>query len=383
MKFNGLKIPIMENVKFKGKRVLVRVDYNVPVNSKGEPDSEFRIMQTIETIQYLIREGAIVLLVSHLELKKKNLSLEFLVPTLSEILNQNVIFIKDYLDGAANEAIGKMKPGQVALFENIRFHEGEKKCDEDFAEQLAGYGDYLIEDAFGVFHRKHASITALPPFFKGRCAAGKLVQKELLAIETHMNNPKTPMIAIIGGAKLDEGGKLEVINALLKKDYKVLLGGLLGFFVSRFEWDVDIGPKPEKEIRETIKKIETKPGQLFWPYDFIYQGGVNFPLSPKDIGPDTIERYIKMIGEAKTIFCNGPVGHFETDQYKKGTEKILRAIAENKYAVKIIGGGDTISAAEQGGFINKYTHVSTGGGALLNLIANGTLVGIEALAKAA
>lgn len=392
MEFDGVKLPVMERFDYKDAFVLVRTDLNLPLDDKGKPDSKFRAVQTLDTLRYLLDAGAKILLATHMERKvdgkKENPNLKFLIPYLANMLNapdDEILFVDNYLTNEAGNIIRPMKPGQIALYNNLRLHKGEKECDGEFTTTLGRWADYLVEDAFGAFHREHASIVQLPFIFKGKCAIGKLVQKELEAYNAYLKHPKSPMLAIIGGAKIEgdkpgkESDKLRVINALLDNpDCEILLGGLLGFYAARTNFDVNEGPVPSEEVRKAIFAINTETKRVFWPEDFIFHGGTGLQLSPKDIGPKAIKKFIRKIGHARTIFHNGPVSHFEAGF--TGTEKILHAIADNQEAVTVIGGGDTINAAEKLGVMSKFNFASTGGGALLNLIANGTLPGIKAVA---
>lgn len=356
---------------FKNKTVLLRCDFNVPVSQDGEILDDFRIRKAIPTIRYLMKGKARIILMSHLGLKKKNLSLIHIIPKLNELLNQKVELLTDYIEEGAKEKIKKMEFGQIILLENLRFYEQEKTNDDEFAKKLSRLGDIFINEAFSVSHREHASIVSIVKYLPS--TFGILFEKELEVLSKILEEPKHPFVVIVGGIKIKTKMKT-IINLLEKADY-LLLGCKMGEAVLAYRDDVEINERiqfpldgiiglrdqTDKRIREgamaTVKKEE----------DFF------------DIGPKTIKLFKRIIREAKTILLNGPVGVYENKRFEKGTREILNAITNNKSAFKVTGGGDTISAIKKFGLTEKFDFLSTGGGAMLKFLAGEKLPGIEAL----
>ncbi len=313
----------------KNKRVLVRCDFNVPLSDQGEILDDFRIRQTLPTIEYLIRKGARVVLISHLGRPAgkvvESLSLKPVAERLEELLGQ-----------------------KICLLENLRFNPGEKGNDESFAEELAGKGDIYINDAFGACHRAHASIVGVPKYLPS--GIGLLLEKEIKVLTKLIKKPKRPMIAIIGGAKVET--KVKLIDRISEIADLILIGGLI-----------------QKEIKEKNIKLEN-PKKIIEPVDET-GGGL-------DIGPETVKLFKEKIASAKTIFFNGTLGMVEKKEFARGTEEILKAMAGAK-CFSVVGGGDMIQVITRLNLIDKFNHVSTGGGAMLAFLSGEKLPGLEAL----
>jgi len=313
----------------RGKRVLVRADFNVPLSEQGEILDDFRIRETLPTIKYLLKREAKVILMSHLGDPGgkfvKELQLNPVAERLTELLGQN-----------------------VELLENLRFNPGEESNDENFAKELAQKGDIYINDAFGACHREHASIVGVPKFLPS--GAGFLLEREVASLTKLKTNPEKPLVAIIGGAKVET--KVRVINKISEKAKFVLISGLIGKGV--------VGQKI------TLKY----PDKIVFPVDETGGG--------KDIGPETIRLFKEKIAQAKTIFWNGPLGKIEEEEFTKGTAEIAQAIAQSK-AFSVVGGGETVEFITKLGLVEKFSHVSSGGGAMLTFLSGDKLPGLEAL----
>jgi phosphoglycerate kinase len=356
---------------FKNKTVLLRCDFNVPISQDGEILDDFRIRKAIPTIRYLIKERARIVLMSHLELKKKDLSLTHIIPRLNELLNQKIELLTDYIEEAAKEKIKKIEFGQIILLENLRFYEQEEANNDEFAKKLSQLGDIFINEAFSVSHREHASIVSIVKYLPS--TFGILFEKELEILSKILEKPKHPFVVIVGGIKIETKMKT-IINLLEKADY-LLLGSKMGEAVLAYRENVEINERiqlpldgiigskdqTDKRIREGVMATVKKEEDVF------------------DIGPRTIKLFRKIIKEAKTILLNGPIGVYENKRFEKGTREILNAITNNKSAFKIAGGGDTISAIKKFGLTEKFDFLSTGGGAMLKFLAGEKLPGIEVL----
>jgi len=356
---------------FKNKTVLLRCDFNVPISQDGEILDDFRIRKAIPTIRYLTKEKARIVLMSHLELEKKNLSLAHIIPRLNELLNQKIELLTDYIERGAKEKIKKMEFGQIILLENLRFYEQEKTNNDEFAEKLSQLGDIFINEAFSVSHREHASIVSIVKYLPS--TFGILFEKELEVLSKTLEEPKRPFVVIVGGVKIKT--KMKTIMSLLEKADYLLLGSKMGEAILAHGDSMDTNKKinlpsdgiiglkdqTDKRIREGAIATVKKEEDVF------------------DIGPKTIKLFRGIIREAKTILLNGPVGVYENKRFEKGTREILNAITDNKSSFKIAGGGDTISAIEKFGLTEKFDFLSTGGGAMLKFLAGEKLPGIEAL----
>jgi len=334
------------------KRVLVRCDFNVPLSDKGEILDDFRIKQTIPTIDYLIRKGAKVILMSHLGRPDgkvvENLRLTPVQTRLMEYLDVSVTKAPDCVGPEIEKWIREMQPGEVLLLENLRFHKEEKENNEGFARELAKLGDTYINDAFGACHRAHTSIMGIPKHLPS--GIGLLLEKEIKALSGLIENPKKPLVAIIGGAKAEKKAKL--IDKISKTAEFILIGGIL-----------------QKEIKE--KNIKLKyPKKIVEPIDEV-GGGL-------DIGPKTIELFREKISHAKSIFWNGPLGKIEEEKFAQGTKKVIKIIIESG-VFSVVGGGETVYLFQKLGLTEKFNHVSTGGGAMLAFLSGEKLPGLEVL----
>jgi phosphoglycerate kinase len=339
----------LKDFNFKGKRVLVRCDFNVPLSENGQILDDFRIKETIPTIEYLIKKGAKVILMSHLGKPKgkvvENLKLDKIQEKLMEYLDLSIVKAKDCLGKEIEDWTNQMAEGEILLLENLRFHKEEEENDENFAKALAKLGDIYINDAFACCHRAHASIVGITKYLPS--GAGLLLEKEIKFLEKITKNPKKPLISIFGGDDPD----FKAIEEISKNSDFILIGGLI-----------------EKMIRE--KNIKFKfPEKIIKPVD---------DVEGKDIGPKTIEIFREKILKAKTIFWSGPLGKIEEERFQKGTKEIATAIIESG-AFSVVGGGETIEFINKLGWANKFGHLSTGGSALLSYLAGEKLPGIEAL----
>lgn len=383
----------------KGKRVFVRVDFNVPLDEKLNITSDSRIKAALPTIKYLMEHGAKVILASHLGRPKGGFQKEFsLAPVqkkLSELLGKNIPMTSDCIGPEVEKAVAALKEGDVILLENLRFHKEEEANDPKFAEQLASLADIYVSDVFGTVHRAHASTEGIAHYLPSY--AGFLIEKELKFLGEALDNPKRPFVAIIGGAKIS--GKLEVLKNLLDKVDTLIVGGGMAytFFKAR---GIDVGKSIVEddlipEAKEILKTAIDKEVPFLLPIDHVvadkFAEDANTQIVPRttipegwqgmDIGPDTIKKFGNAIKDAKTIIWNGPMGVFEMDKFAKGTIEIAKIVAEATAhgAISIVGGGDSASAIKKAGLSNKMTHISTGGGASLEYLEGKVLPGIAVL----
>jgi len=339
----------LNDFNFKNKKVLVRCDFQVPIDKKGKILSDLKIISTVPTIDYLIKKEAKVILMSHWKPaeQEKSYSLKPILIILEGLLKNKVEFLNDCIGEEVKAEIEKMKLGEVVLLENLRFHKEEEENNEEFARELAQLGDIYINDAFGVSHREHASIVGITKFLPS--GAGFLLEKEVNALNKFLKDPKRPVISIIGGKKVETKSKL--IDAISEISDCVLVSGLI-----------------EKDIRE--KNVSLKyPKKIISPVD---------DIDTFDIGSETINIFKEKISKAKTIFWNGPFGKIEEEKYQNGTREIAKSIIESG-AFSIAGGGETVEFINQLGLGGKFSHLSTGGGAMLDFICDGSLIGIDAL----
>ncbi|MBK8551657.1 MAG: phosphoglycerate kinase [Ignavibacteria bacterium] len=391
--------------KIKGKRVLVRVDFNVPIDAEGTITDDKRIIESIPTIKAITSNGGKCILMSHLGRpkgeKKPEYSLSVVAEYLSNVLNKPVLFSDDCISDDNVNVINEMKEGDVLLLENLRFYKEEEKNDIEFAKKLSQYGDIYINDAFGTAHRAHASTEGVTKFIKV-CAAGYLMEKELRYLSSAIADPKRPLCAILGGSKIS--GKIDVLKNLLNVADTILIGGgmmftfykALGYNIGKSILEAD---KVElaKEILEDVKTSKTKfelPEDVLMADKFDKDAQTKEMFSDRitsdfndwigvDIGPKTIHKYREEILRSNTIIWNGPMGVFEIDIFATGTMEIAKALADatKKGAVTIVGGGDSASAIAKAKLENKVTHVSTGGGASLEYLEGKKLPGVEALSE--
>ena len=386
----------IEDIDVQGKKVLVRVDFNVPLNENGEITDETRIRAALPTIQYLLDHGAKVILMSHLGRPKGEVKPEFsLAPVakrLSEILNTKVIFAKDCIGKEAQDAVDSMEAGQVVLLENLRFHKEETANDPEFAKQLASLGDIFVLDAFGTAHRAHASTAGVADYLPA--VAGFLIGKELSIMGKALEDPARPFIAILGGAKVSD--KIGVIENLLGKVDGLIIGGGMAYtFAAAKGGKVGNSLLEEDKIPyalEMMKKAEEKGVKFLTPVDTViakeFKNDTEYKTVPTgeipdgwmglDIGEETRKQFADAIKGAKTVVWNGPMGVFEFENFAKGTKAVAEAMASID-ATTIIGGGDSAAAVNQLGYGDKMTHISTGGGASLEFLEGKELPGVVAV----
>jgi phosphoglycerate kinase len=389
----------VEDLDVKGKTVFVRVDFNVPLTDKGEIRNDTRIRASLPTINYLLGKSAKLVLASHLGRPKgkidPKMSLKPVAKRLAELIGRDVIMAPDIVGEEVNKLKSGLKKGGVLLLENVRFHAGETTNDPEFSKKLAEGIDYFVNDAFGSSHRAHASVVGITDYVK-KSAAGYLMKKEIEYLRKALFSPAKPYVAILGGAKVED--KIPVIENLLNKADTILIGGAMAytFFKAQGFGTGKSLVEPDKiEIAQKILALaKEKKVRFILPLDNVLAASIesgqvaqivdSFPfpqdLMGVDIGPKTVARYAEIIAKAKTIVWNGPLGVFETPAFAQGTLEIAQAVAASG-AISIVGGGDSIAAVEKAGVSRKITHISTGGGASLEFLANETLPGIEALEK--
>jgi phosphoglycerate kinase len=382
--------------ELQGKKVLVRVDFNVPLDESRNITDDTRIVESLPTIKFLLERGARVILVSHLGRPKGKPSDEFrmdpIARRLEELLGQKVYKVNECIGENVKKAVAQLKNGEVLLLENVRFYPEEEANDESFARALAELADIYVNDAFGAAHRAHASTAGVARFLPAY--AGFLMEKELEALGERLNNPVRPFLAILGGAKVSS--KIGVLQKLLEKVDILLIGGGMAYtFIKAMGYEVGKSLLEEGMIEEARKILETagaKGVKLELPEDFVVapEGKegvetrvVDWDKIPQDmggydIGPKTIEKFGKYIQGARTIFWNGPLGLFEVDVFARGTIEIARKVAGSG-AIVVVGGGDTVAAIKKAGVENKITHISTGGGASLEFVEGRPLPGVEIL----
>lgn len=379
-----------------GKKVLVRVDFNVPLNDKGEITDDTRITASLPTIQYLLEQKAAVIMMAHLGRPKgkvkPELSLAPVAKHLGKLLGKKILFAPDCVGEAAKAAAGKLKAGHILLLENLRFHKEEEKNDMEFAEQLASLADLYVNDGFGVSHRAHASVEGVTHFLPA--AAGFLLEKEIQYVGQAVTNPLHPFVAIIGGAKVSD--KIGVISNLLDKvDTLLIGGGMANTFLAAQGHKMGKSLVEEDKLelaKELLAKAKKNKVKLLLPTDLVMAAAfapdaahvtegvkhLNQEYMALDIGSETSKAYAEALAEAKMIVWNGPMGVFEMDAFCKGTEAVAKAVAKSR-AVSIVGGGDSVAAIEKLGLAKRITHISTGGGASLEYLEGKVLPGVAAL----
>jgi len=388
-----------KDIDVKGNRVFLRVDFNVPLDETGQVRDDTRIKASLPTLRYLLEHGAKVIAASHLGRPKGKVNPKYSMKSVSERLSQllgiDVIFAPDVIGERVNTLKQGLPEGQVLLLENLRFYPGEEANDPEFARHLAEYVDCYVNDAFGASHRAHASIVGIPACVK-KSAAGFLLTEEIEYLNKVIHSPLKPFVAILGGAKVSD--KIPVIRNLLNKADAILIGGAMAYtFFSAQGLGVGRSLVEEDKMEMAIEllfKAKEKGIDFRLPIDHVAAAEIvsgiktkiidSFPfpsdMMALDIGPDTIDSYTRIISKAKTILWNGPLGVFEIDEFANGTMKIAEAVAEAD-AVTIVGGGDSVAAIYKAGVSDKISHISTGGGASLEYIADETLPGIEALSE--
>jgi phosphoglycerate kinase len=389
----------VKDLDVKEKKVFLRVDFNVPLDEERNIRDDTRIKAVLPTLTYLLEQGSAVIAASHLGRPKgqfkPELSLSPVARRLSELIPEQVIQAPDVIGEEVEKRKSDLKAGQVLLLENLRFYPGETGNDPDFAQQLAWGVDYYVNDAFGACHRAHASIVGLPRYVQ-KSAAGFLLGKEVEYLGQAVHSPRRPYVAILGGAKVSD--KIPVIESLLSKADSILIGGAMAytFFAAQgFGIGHSLVEEDKKDLAlNLLEKARSGRVDFQLPEDHVVAASMDpgaeartireFPIPPDlmalDIGPRTVEKYGEVIARAKTIFWNGPMGVFEIDRFASGTIKLARAVADSD-AVSIVGGGDSVAAVYKAGVQERISHISTGGGASLEYIANETLPGIEALTE--
>lgn len=378
------------------KKVLVRVDFNVPLNDKGEITDDTRITASLPTIQYLLEQKAAVILMAHLGRPKgqvkPELSLAPVAKHLGKLLGKKILFAPDCVGEAAQAAASKLKPGHILLLENLRFHKEEEKNDMEFAEKLASLADLYVNDGFGVSHRAHASVEGVTHFLPA--AAGFLLEKEIQYVGQAVTNPLHPFVAIIGGAKVSD--KIGVISNLLDKvDTLLIGGGMANTFLAAQGYKMGKSLVEEDKLdlaKELLAKAKKNKVNMLLPTDLVMAAAfapdaehvtekvknLNQAYMALDIGAETSKAYAEALADAKMIVWNGPMGVFEMDAFCKGTEAVAKAVAKSR-ATSIVGGGDSVAAIEKLGLAKRITHISTGGGASLEYLEGKVLPGVAAL----
>ena len=382
----------IRDVDFKGKRVLVRVDFNVPIKD-GVVTDDTRIRAALPTLEYLLNQGASLVLCSHLGRPKEGpdpqFSMKPVAEHLAKVMGRPVTFAEDCVGPVAEKAAKALKPGDILVLENTRFHKGETKNDLEMAKQLAALADIYVNDAFGSAHRAHSSTEGVARFLPA--VAGFLMEKEIQYLGQAVADPKKPFVAILGGAKISD--KIGVIRNLLTKADQVLIGGGMAntFFKAQ---GYPVGDSlVEDEVLDTAKQLLVEGGpKLRLPVDIVIADKFEDNATKKvismgpvpegwrimDVGPETVATFSKVIIPAGTIVWNGPMGVFEFPNFAEGTFGIAKAVAECK-GVTIVGGGDSVSAVKKSGVADRITHISTGGGASLEMLEGLTLPGVAAL----
>jgi len=388
----------IKDVDLKGKRVLVRVDFNVPLK-EGKIRDDRRIRASLPTLQYIREHGGRVIVMSHLGRPKgevvESLRMEPVARRLSELLGVEVKYSKDFDWQELKKMSLKLRDGEVMILENLRFNKGETKNYPDLVENLISLGDVYVSDAFGTCHRAHASTEGVPAAKKIPSVAGLLVGKELEMLGSMLGNPSRPVVAILGGAKVAD--KIGVIENLITKVDSLLIGGGMSYtFLKALGYEIGKSLLDSESLelaKKLMDKADEKKVELVLPLDIVVAKEIKEGTEHKvvsredipsdwmgvDIGPRTANRFREIIKGAKTVFWNGPVGVFEIDEFAKGTEAIAKFIEENEGVVSLIGGGDSAAAVEKLGFADKMSHISTGGGASLEFMEGKILPGVEAL----
>ena len=384
----------IRDIDVAGKRVLVRVDYNVPINNELKIVDDTRIVATLPTIRYLTEHGARVILCSHLGRPNgqvdSKLSLRPVLARLSKLMEKPISFAEDVLDKSTVELVDKMENGDILMLENIRFYPQEEKNDEAFAKKLARIADFFVLEAFGTAHRKHASTYGIAKHVPAVC--GFLVEQELRMFDKVLNKPERPFVAILGGAKVSD--KLPVVENLIEKVDTILIGGGMAYtFIKAIGGSIGMSLVDNSKVdlaKELLDRAKEKGVKIILPIDNVgakdfsedseaklfNSGFFDDDYQGMDIGPKTIKAFKKEIKKARTIVWNGPVGVYEYERFKRGTNKIAKYVAKSK-STSIIGGGDSIAAIQSLGVARKVSHISTGGGASLMLLQGKSLPCVE------
>jgi len=395
---------ILQNINVNNQRVLMRVDYNVPLDENGQITDDARITQTLPTLNHLLDNGASVVLMAHFGRPKgkrvDSMSLKPVAQRLSELLEQEVRLAPDCIGEETNALVDALKPGEVLLLENLRFHADEEKNEAEFAAQLARHGHLYVNDAFGAAHRAHASTEGVTKLFREQgkpCVAGHLMASELEFLGQLLQNPARPFVAILGGSKVSD--KIDVIQNLLPKVDTLLIGGAMSyaFFKAQgHEIGTSLFREGDDEVAADILKLAADNNyDLRLPQDvlvtdrdaedaqtqIVAANAIPAQLMGMDIGPHTIAEYSAIVEDAKTVLWNGPMGRFEVSPFAGGTRQVAEAVANatQNGALTVIGGGDSAAAVKQFGLADEMSHVSTGGGASLEFLEGKVLPGVAAL----
>ena len=389
-------IKYIDEVDIQNKKILLRVDYNVTLLPDFTVANDERIQRSLPTINYLQQKKNKLILVSHLDRppkREEKYSLRSVATTLqTQLPAHKVILVEDFLSEEGKKKIAEQKENEILLLENIRFYPEEKESDLEFAKKLASLAEIFVNDAFGVSHRNDTSIVRIPKLLPSY--GGLLLKKEVGMISKCIENPQRPYVALIGGAKVST--KLPVLNRLLElADCLIVGGGVANTILKEQGYEIGKSIEEEQEVEHAKQLIELskqKAVPVLLPFDVVVADGKESSsgkikkiteISPNDtildIGPETEAIYGKSIAEAKTIVWNGPFGYFENSAFRRGTDFIYYAIAQNDKATSIVGGGETLTAISKKEYLDKITHISTGGGAMLEFMEKGTLPGIEAL----
>jgi len=390
----------IDDVNFEGKRALIRVDFNVPIDNNGKITDDYRIQSALPTIRKVVNDGGIAILMSHLGRPSGRVQPELsLVPVfehLKTLLDCRVEFADDCVGTIPQNFAETMEGGSVLLLENLRFHSEEKENDAEFAEQLASLANIYVNDAFGTAHRAHASTVGVTEFFDEK-VAGYLIEKEYKYLVEALQEPEKPYVAVMGGAKIS--GKIDLIDQLLDSVDTLLIGGGMAYtFLKAQGYEIGGSLLEEEKLgvaEQILERVEKEDLDFHLPSDCIAaphpeEGVTTSTLAIDhiqehemglDIGPETRERYTDIIMNSKTVLWNGPMGVFEVPEFVEGTHTIAQALAEatDKGATTVVGGGDSASALRQFGLMDRVSHVSTGGGASLEMLSGETLPGIAAL----
>jgi len=391
----------IDTTDFSGQKVLIRVDFNVPLNDRLQVTDDSRIRAAIPTIKKVAEGGGCVILMSHLGRPKSGpedkFSLKHIVSDVEKLLGKPVKFVADCIGDKAEEAVKSSKAGEVILLENLRFYKEEEKGDEQFAANLASLGDIYMNDAFGTAHREHASTAVIAKFFPEKKLFGYVMQAEIEAIDKVLHQPERPLLAIMGGAKVSS--KISIIeNVLGKVDHLILGGGMTFTFVKALGGAIGSSLVEEDKLDlalELLQKAKSLGVQVHLPVDAVIADTFGNDANTKivatdqipegwmglDIGPETIKNFAKIIHESKTILWNGPMGVFEMSSFEKGTQAIGKSIADATAngSFSLVGGGDSVAAVNQFGLADKVSYVSTGGGAMLEYMEGIELPGVKAI----
>lgn len=382
----------VRDIDVNGKKVLVRVDFNVPIKD-GKVGDDTRIRGALPTIQYLLDQGAAVILCSHLGRPKGTFNMDYSLKPVAEYLGtlvpNKVSFAPDVINEPAESAVATLKPGEILVLENTRFYKEEEKNDPEFAAKLASLADVFVNDAFGSAHRAHASTEGVTHTKPG--VAGFLLEKEIQYLSSAVENPKRPFVAILGGAKISD--KIGVIKNLLSKADHVLIGGGMANTFFKAQGYEMADSLVQDEALDTAKEIlGAGSTKLVLPVDMVianaFDNGAETKVIPTgnvpagwrvlDVGPETVKTFSKFVAEAGTVVWNGPMGVFEMPSFAKGTFEVAKAVADSN-AISIIGGGDSVAAIQESGLADKVTHISTGGGASLEMLEGLVLPGVGCL----